>query len=353
MPPRRGLRIAVPISLSVVVPVLNEQNGLDAFLKRARPAMADALALIGPAAAGEFLFVDDGSTDRTPDVLRILSGLCGDVRYVRLSRNFGKEAALAAGLRHARGQAVIPMDVDLQDPPELMTPMVEHWLAGARVVNARRIDRRSDAYWKRWSAHAFYRLINLIAEDRIPPDVGDFRLLDRAAVDVLNSLGETARFNKGLFSWVGFRVAEVTFVRDARETQGSKWRLRGLWRLALDGITSTTTAPLRIWTYLGGITALVAITYAGWLVWRTLVHGADTPGYASIMVTMLMLGALNLLSLGVMGEYIGRIAREVRRRPLYIVEETGGGDSLPASDPAAGPPRQDEEAPWTAKPMRA
>jgi polyisoprenyl-phosphate glycosyltransferase len=338
---------SVPASLSIVVPVLNEQDSLSAFLERTRPAVNQALALIGDTARAEYLFVDDGSTDRTVDVLAILSRMTSDVRFVKLSRNFGKEAALTAGLRHASGDAVIPMDVDLQDPPEVIPDMVRRWLAGAKVVNARRADRSSDSRWKRWSARAFYNLINMASDERIPADVGDFRLLDRAAVDVINQLGEKARFNKGLFAWVGFRVDEVTYVREARDTGTSKWRVRGLWRLALDGITSTTTAPLRIWTYVGGVTALFAVGYAAVLIGRTLIFGADTPGYASLMVTVLMLGALNLISLGIMGEYVGRIAKEVRGRPIYVVESDSADDITPIEN------NDQEDSGWTAQPMRA
>lgn len=316
----KGTTALVTPSLSIIVPVLNEQESLSRFLERTRPCVDRALALIGPDARAEYLFVDDGSTDRTADVLMLLSRLNSDVRSLRLSRNFGKEAALAAGLRHAAGDAIIPMDVDLQDPPELIPAMVAQWLAGAKVVNARRVDRSSDSRFKRWSANAFYRIINLMADTPIPENVGDFRLLDRVAVDVVNQLSETARFNKGLFSWVGFKVAEVTYEREARAAGDSKWRLRGLWHLALDGITSSTTAPLRIWTYVGGLTALGAVGYAAFLVIHTLITGVDTPGYASIMVSVLMLGALNLLSLGILGEYVGRIAKEVRNRPLYVIE---------------------------------
>jgi glycosyltransferase involved in cell wall biosynthesis len=318
-------------SLSIIVPVLNEQESISCFLERSRPHVDAALALIGEHARAEYLFVDDGSTDRTADVLMLLSRLNADVRSIRLSRNFGKEAALAAGLRQALGDAVIPMDVDLQDPPEVIPQMVRHWLAGAKVVNARRIDRSSDSRFKRWSANAFYRIINIMADTPIPENVGDFRLLDRVAVDVINQLSEASRFNKGLFSWVGFRVAEVSYERAAREAGDSKWRLRGLWHLALDGITSSTTAPLRIWTYVGGLTALAAVGYASFLVVHTLATGVETPGYASIMVSVLLLGALNLVSLGIMGEYVGRIAKEVRNRPLYVIE-ADSRDVKPTSD---------------------
>lgn len=340
--------MATPALLSIVVPVFNEQESISLFLETARPAVARALALIGPDARAEFLFVNDGSTDRTGDILTILAYRNSDVRHVTLSRNFGKEAALAAGIDRARGDAVIPIDVDLQDPPEVIIAMVRHWLAGAKVVNARRADRSSDDWFKRWSAHGFYRLINRLSDHPIPENVGDFRLLDRQAVDVIKQLGEQARFTKGLFSWVGFRIATVDYERAPREAGSSKWRVSKLWSLAVDGITASTTMPLRIWSYVGGGIALMAFAYAAFLVLHTLLTGVDTPGYASIMVAVLMLGGLNLMSLGIIGEYLGRVAQEVRNRPLYVVAEESE-----SAAPLAIQPQAKEEDEWTDQPMRA
>lgn len=336
------------ISLSIVIPVFNEQESISLFLEAARPAVAQALALIGPEAQAEFLFVNDGSSDRTADILAIMARLNPDVRSVTLSRNFGKEAALAAGIERARGDAVIPIDVDLQDPPEVIVALVRHWLAGAQVVNARRADRSSDHWFKRWSAHGFYRIINRLSDYPIPENVGDFRLLDRQAVDVIKQLGEQARFTKGLFSWIGFRVATVDYERAPREAGSTKWRLGKLWALAIDGITASTTMPLRIWSYIGGGIAMLAFAYAAFLVLHTLLTGVDTPGYASIMVAVLMLGGLNLMSLGIIGEYLGRVAREVRNRPLYVVaEESGNGAAAVVAPPC------EEESEWIDQPMRA
>lgn len=335
-------------TVSIVVPVYNEQDSLSLFLDAARPAVAQALALIGPAARAEYLFVDDGSNDRTADILAILARLNGDVRWIRLSRNFGKEAALAAGIDHARGDAVIPIDVDLQDPPAVIVDMVRHWLAGAQVVNARRMDRSTDGWFKRWSAHGFYRILNRLSDYPIPENVGDFRLLDRQAVDVVKQLGEQARFNKGLFSWIGFRVATVDYSRAPREAGQTKWRLTKLWSLAIDGITASTTMPLRIWSYIGGFIAMLAFAYAAFLVMHTLVTGIDTPGYASIMVAVLGLGGLNLMSLGIIGEYLGRVAREVRQRPLYVIADEQGAPAIPI---VAKP--IEESDPWIDQPMRA
>lgn len=339
--------MAKPSLLSIVVPVFNEQESISLFLDAARPAVAQALELLGADARAEFLFVNDGSTDCTADILTTISRMNADVRYVTLSRNFGKEAALAAGIDRAKGDAVIPIDVDLQDPPELIVAMVCQWMAGARVVNARRVDRSSDGWFKRWSAQGFYRLINRLSDHPIPENVGDFRLLDRQAVDVIKQLGEQARFNKGLFSWVGFRVATIDYERAPREAGSSKWRLGKLWALAIDGITASTTMPLRIWSYVGGSIALMAFAYAAFLVLHTLLTGVDTPGYASIMVAVLMLGGLNLMSLGIIGEYLGRVAQEVRNRPLYVVAE----ENEPVVSPVAEI-RTKEEI-WIDLPMRA
>jgi glycosyltransferase involved in cell wall biosynthesis len=335
--------------LSIVIPVFNEQESISLFLDRARPAVAQALALMGPQARAEYLFVNDGSSDRTGDVLAILARLNPDVRHLSLSRNFGKEAALAAGIDHAQGDAVIPIDVDLQDPPELIVDRVRHWIAGAQVVNARRIDRSSDGWFKRMSARGFYRVINRLSDHPIPENVGDFRLLDRQAIDVVKQMGEQSRFTKGLFSWIGFRVATVDYDRAARGAGTTKWRWRKLWALAIDGITSSTTMPLRIWSYIGGGIALCAFAYAFFLVGLTVMTGNDTPGYASIMVVTLMLGGLNLLSLGIMGEYLGRVAQEVRSRPIYVVDRADDQ----ANRQAAGPSDEERGRQWTDPRMRA
>ena len=332
-----------PVSLSIVIPVFNEQESISLFLRQARPAVAEALALIGPRARAEFLFVDDGSTDGTALILTLMARADRDVRVLSLSRNFGKEAALAAGIDHARGAAVIPIDVDLQDPPEVIVAMVREWLEGAQVVNARRADRSSDGWLKRWTAHLFYRAINRLSDHPVPANVGDFRLLDRKAVEVLRQLHEQARFNKGLFSWIGFRVATVDYSRAPRATGRTKWRWGKLWGLAIDGIIASTTMPLRIWSYIGGTIALLAFGYAAFLVVHTMATGVDVPGYASIMVAVLMLGGLNLLSLGIIGEYLGRVAHEVRGRPLYIVN---GAEEADEAD-------RGEEDGWTAQPIRA
>jgi len=318
------------IVLSLIVPVHNEVGGITPFLDRARPVLEQITRPFGPAASFEILFVNDGSTDATLAELREARVADARIRIVSLSRNFGKDTALAAGLEHATGLAVIPIDVDLQDPPEVIPQMVERWLAGFDVVTARRADRSSDSWLKRTTAGGFYRVFNGIADRPILENAGDFRLLSRRVVEVLNRFPERARFMKGLFSWVGFKSCHVDYVRAERETGTTKWRYWKLWNFAIDGITSSSTVPLRIWTYLGGLAALSAFAYAGFLIVRTIAFGADVPGYASLMVMVLMFGGLNLLSLGIIGEYLGRTYTEVKGRPLYIIDETFGFEEVVA-----------------------
>ncbi|MEE4207373.1 MAG: glycosyltransferase family 2 protein [Erythrobacter sp.] len=310
--------------ISIVVPVLNEEESVGHFASAIESVIADGWNEGEIPPRFEIIFVDDGSRDATAAVVRAMCRVDRRIKLVSLSRNFGKEAALSAGLRAATGDAVIPMDVDLQDPPELIRPMVDLWRGGAQIVNAKRIDRSEDSFLKRTSSRLFYKTINAIAEHPIAVDVGDFRLLDRSAVAVLNEMTERCRFNKGLFSWIGFRTETVEYARPARLAGSTKWRVSRLVSLALDGITSSTTLPLRVWTIIGAVISALAFAYAAFLIAYTLISGSDTPGYASIMVAVLFLGGLNLFSLGLMGEYVGRIAVQVRGRPLYIVAETVG-----------------------------
>jgi len=317
-------------TLSLVVPVYDEAAAVGMFLERAEAV------LNGLGEPYEILFVDDGSRDETLPRLCAARARNPAVKVLALSRNFGKDVALTAGLDHAAGAAVVSIDVDLQDPPELIPEMVAKWREGFDVVYARRASRASDSAAKRFSASWFYRVHNALADIAIPADTGDFRLLDRRVVRALRRLPEHNRFMKGLFTWVGFRQGEVLYTRASRSAGRSKWNYWRLWNFAIDGITSFSTVPLRVWTYLGGAVALAGFVYALFLIFRTLVHGVDVPGYASLMVVVLFIGGLNLLTLGIIGEYLGRTYMEVKGRPLYLVRESHG--LAAEDDSAAGVP---------------
>jgi glycosyltransferase involved in cell wall biosynthesis len=309
--------------VTLVVPVYNEEASIDVFLAK----VAETVAAIGPGLRFDILFVNDGSRDRTERVIRAAATGRDDISLINFSRNFGKEAALTAGLHHATGDAVIPLDVDLQDPPEVMAEMIRRWQAGAKVVNARRSRREADTWLKRATSNGFYRLFNALADRPIPRDVGDFRLLDREVVQAIRQLGERSRCNKALFSWVGFETEEVTYERPPRAAGESQWSYWKLTKLALDAIFSSTTVPLRIWTWIGMVMAAVSLVYSAFLLLRTLVFGIDVPGYASTVILILVFGGLNMFALGIIGEYVGRIYTEVRQRPLYIIRSQypGGG----------------------------
>lgn len=315
---------AAPI-LSLVVPMYNEADGLGPFLARVEPVLE---ALVRPLRRGyEIVCVDDGSTDDT--LARLIAERARNpaIRILGLSRNFGKDIALTAGIECARGAAVVPIDADLQDPPEVIPELFAKWLEGYEMVYATRSAREIDGPFKRLFATMFYRVHNGLAEVDIPHDTGDFRLLDRRVVSALGRLPERNRFMKGLFAWVGFRQCAVTYRREPRAAGASKWRPWRLWNFGLDGITSSSTVPLRIWSYVGLAIFLGAFAYAGLLVLRTLIEGVDVPGYASLMVVMLCMGGITLLTLGIIGEYLGRIYIEVKQRPLYIVRERHGFDA--------------------------
>ena len=305
--------------VSVVVPFYNEAGGVEPFYA----ALAAALGRL-PAYRFEIVCVDDGSSDGTLAELVALTARDARVRVLELSRNFGKEAALTAGIDAARGDAVIAIDADLQDPPELIARLLEPWSAGADVVLARRTDRSSDSFLKRTSAGLFYRIHNRLSSVQIPENVGDFRLLDRRVVDALKTLPERQRFMKGLFAWIGFKTVAVDYARRSRSSGSSKFSGWRLWNFALEGITSFSTVPLRVWTYVGALGALATFLYALFIIARVLILGIDVPGYASLLVAILFLGSLQLLSVGVLGEYIGRVYLETKQRPVYLVRREFG-----------------------------
>lgn len=302
--------------VSIVTPFYNEEEGIKHFYQ----VMAQTMDQL-PDFDFEIICVDDGSRDQTLEQLIEISKTDSRLTVLEFSRNFGKEPAMTAGIDAATGDCVIPIDADLQDPPALIAEMLKKWQSGAEVVLAKRIDRSTDSYAKRTTALMFYRLHNALSGLQIPENVGDFRLMDRVVVDALKQLPERQRFMKGLFAWVGFKTATVEYARDARlagETKFSGWKL---WNFAIEGITSFSLVPLKVWTYVGGIGALFAFCYAVFVVIKTLVFGIDVPGYASLLVVMLFFGSLQLICLGVLGEYIGRIYFESKQRPLYLIRK--------------------------------
>ena len=309
-----------PFSMSVVVPVLNEERSLEALLGRLVPVIR------GITPRYEIVFVDDGSTDRTRTLIGEANAREPRVKAVSLSRRFGKEVALAAGLRRAAGDVVVMIDADLQHPPEVIRDMVARWREGYDVVYGQRRDRDDESGLRRLSARGFYSLFRAVSGTSMPEGAGDFRLLDRKAVNAFNRLGERARFNKGLYAWIGFRSIGVPFDVAERHAGGSRFRLASLTRFALDGLTSFSTVPLRISTYLGLAVSSAAFLYVLVFLAKTLGRGIDQPGFPTTIVAIMMLGGIQLISLGVIGEYLGRVYEEVKARPLFL--EDGAIGSL-------------------------
>ena len=307
-------------TLSLVIPLHDEAAGLDVLFRR----IDETVATLGLDL--EIICVDDGSQDGTFELLVERARTDPRLKLVALTRNFGKEAALTAGIEAASGHMVVPLDADLQDPPELIAEFVTLWEQGYDVVYGVRADRTSDTPAKRFSANAFYRLFNGLSDFRIPESTGDFRLMDRAVVDALGRLPERNRFMKGLFAWVGFRQVGVPYVRPARAVGQTSWRYFGLIRFAIDGLTAFTTLPLKVWTGVGVAAAFLAIGFAAVIIVQVLVSGRDVPGYASLMVVILFGFALQMIALGVLGEYIGRMYQEVKGRPIYLVRDRVGFD---------------------------
>ena len=299
------------LTLSVVVPAFNEGEVLPEFHRRLT-AVVETLSI-----SCEILYINDGSSDGTLEVIRNFAD--PRVAVIDLSRNFGKEIALTAGLDHARGEAIVVIDADLQDPPELIPELIEKWQEGYDVVYARRTARDGESFLKKLTAKLFYRFIQGVSRVKIPEDTGDFRLLSRRAVEALKKLRETHRFMKGLFAWIGYPQVAVNYRRDPRFAGKTKWSYWQLWNFALEGITSFTINPLKIATYIGLTTSVVSFTYALFIIYKTLVYGDPVQGYPSLMVVILFLGGVQLTSLGVIGEYLGRMFNETKHRPLYFV----------------------------------
>ena len=315
-----------PELISIVVPAYNEEQNLEQFHAELS-SMLDSENL-----HAEIIYVNDGSTDRTLDLLCSISDRDKRVKAVSLSRNYGKEIALTAGIDHASGAAVIPMDADLQHPPELIPQFIEKWHQGYDVVYAVRKNRNEEGLLKKLSANIFYRLMSwLSGRVQVPPHAGDYRLISRRAADALKTMRERHRFMKGLYSAVGFRQTSVLYEPNPRFAGETKWNFINLVSLSIEGITSFSTAPLRIATVFGLLCALVSFIYALWITLRTLIYGDPVTGFPTLIVAILFLGGIQLISLGIIGEYLGRIFDESKNRPLYFIADIYGDDDMPVA----------------------
>lgn len=304
--------------ISIVTPFYNEEDSISSFFESIC-SILDASKL-----SHEIICIDDGSEDSTLKTLKRFARENKNIKIISLSRNFGKEYALTAGIDATQGDAVIPIDSDLQDPPELIPSMVDQWLKGSPIVLAKRASRISDTTFKRGTAHFFYKIINKLSDVYIPENAGDFRLMDRSVVNTIKALPERTRFMKGLFAWIGFEHTTVYYDRQERREGSTKWNIWKLWNFALDGIFSFSTTPIRVWTYLGITIALTSSLYGLFIIAKTLVYGVSTPGYASLACLILFFSGINLVGIGLLGEYVGRIFIETKCRPLYIIKEKIG-----------------------------
>ncbi|HBD0170418.1 TPA: glycosyltransferase family 2 protein [Escherichia coli] len=304
------------VKVSLVIPVFNEEESVELFIN-----YVHRIFFKNEEYQIEFVFIDDGSVDKTLPKLISLQEEDSRIVIVELTRNFGKEAALTAGIFIATGDVIIPIDVDFQDPPEVIFKMLDEWKKGYEVVLGIRIDRSSDTLLKRKTASWFYRIINKMSRTKIPENVGDFRLMDRCVVEALKQLPETHRFMKGLFSWLGFRTTSVEYIRPERIAGTTTFNGLRLWALALEGITSFSLVPLKIWTYIGIICSGLSLFYALFILLKTLLFGTDVPGYASLIIAILFIGGLQLISTGIIGEYLGRTYMESKRRPIFLTRQ--------------------------------
>lgn len=332
---RKGIRMA-PV-LSIVAPAYNEERNLAEFLA----AIVPVLESIGE--TFEIVFVNDGSRDNTLGMLAAAASQDARIKVVGLARNFGKDIALSAGLAHASGQAVIPIDCDLQHPVELIPQFVAKWREGYDMVLGVRSKRDEEGFLRRTASRTYYKVMRMMTSVEIPPNAGDFRLIDRKILDVINQMPERHRFMKGIFAWPGFKVASIEFQANVRANETrSSWSFFKLWRFALDGLFSFSTAPLKVWTYVGVLSAFGAFIYLAVTLIQKLVFGINVPGYASLLILLLFFNGLHMMSNGIQGEYIARIFEEVKARPLYVVGQTFGLDAVAPA--ARGPDRLGEGA---------
>jgi len=305
-------------SISIVAPVFNEEENIEEFFLRVKKVLDKETK------TWEIIFVDDGSSDKSIEILTQLNENDGKVKIISLSRNFGKELAMTAGLDFADNDVIVPIDSDLQDPPELIPEMVGLWKKGFDIVLAVRSKRNNESWVKQKTAELFYKFIGNITEIRIPKNTGDFRLIDRHVLSSIKELRETQRFMKGIFSWVGYKTTSISYERDSRYAGKTKWNYWKLWNFAIEGITSFSTLPLRLATYIGLIVSLSSLVYLISIIYKVITNGVDVPGYASTLTIILFLGGVILFFMGIIGEYVGRIYLEVKNRPLYIIRDRKG-----------------------------
>jgi polyisoprenyl-phosphate glycosyltransferase len=314
--------------ISLVVPMYNEGEGIDAFFVQTEKVLDD-LQTQGQILKYEIICVNDGSADDTVARLAEHHKRNANIKVVDLSRNFGKEAALTAGMAHICGDIIVPIDADLEEPPSLIAEFLTYWRDGYDIIYGARVSREFDSFAKQFTAKVFYRVFNAISEHPIPSDAGDFRLMDRAVVDIINAMPERNRFMKGIFSWPGFRTKAVSFQRQPRQAGTTKFSPFKLLGLAFSGIISFSLAPIRLFIYLGALISCLAFFYLVYIVGKTVLFGIDEPGYASLMSVLLFLGGIQVLGLGIIGEYVGRIYVEVKSRPIYIIQKRIGFDTHP------------------------
>lgn len=308
--------------ISLLIPAYNEQEVLEQLFKR-----LNLLADNNKKYDFEFLFVNDGSRDKTIDIIKEHAEIDSRIAYVSLSRNFGKEIAMIAGLDSVSGDATVIIDADLQHPPELIPQMIKYWEEGYDDVYAKRNDRKGESWLKKTGSKWFYSILQKSTNFPIQMDIGDFRLLDRRCVEALKQIRESQRYTKGMFSWIGFKKKEILYTPDRRVAGQTKWNYKQLFNFAIDGITSFTTAPLRISSVMGFVVSFIAFVYIVIVIAKTIMFGDPVAGYPSMMAVILFLGGIQLLSLGIIGEYIGRIFTEVKHRPLYLIQESNVSES--------------------------
>ncbi len=324
--------------ITIIVPCYNEQEVVEKFHSEVSKVLKDV-----PACEFEYLFINDGSTDETLTLLQEMAARDPVVKYLSLSRNFGKEAAMLAGLDYADGDAAIIMDSDLQHPPELIPELIDWWHKGYDDVCAKRTDRTDETWFKRHMSNIFYRSLQFFADYKVQRDVGDFRLLDKRCIAALRMMRENQRYTKGMFTWVGYRKKEIPFQVRPRAAGHTTWNYLRLCNLAVEGLTSFTTAPLRLTTMLGLGVSLLAMFYMCWVLFNALCYGDPVAGYPTLMTVMLFLGGVQLLSLGIIGEYLGRVFTESKRRPIYLVDEYNGKKMIYGSPEDRLPREKDDK----------